>query len=134
LVFDYELFNDHFVSEWYHCRDFGQDAEERLFEVSKREKEGRRGREEKLEEGGEGRPSHNKVVCVGKKAPDFFFSDPNLHSRIEEDENELDDETGWKLLNTDVFRAPRWPSFFCVLFGSGVQVLGMAVITMSMLG
>lgn len=51
--------------------------------------------------------------------------------RIEEDENELDDETGWKLLNADVFRAPRWPTLLCVLFGSGVQVLGMAVITMS---
>lgn len=59
----------------------------------------------------------------------FFFT--NSEPRIEEDENELDDETGWKLLNADVFRAPRWPSLFCVLFGSGVQVLGMAVITMS---
>jgi len=50
--------------------------------------------------------------------------------RIQEDENEIDDETAWKSLHTEVFRAPEWPTALCVLFGSGVQILSMAVITM----
>ena len=34
------------------------------------------------------------------------------------------------MLHAEVFRPPRYPSLLCVLFGSGVQVLGMAVVTM----
>ncbi|CAK9177384.1 unnamed protein product [Ilex paraguariensis] len=37
--------------------------------------------------------------------------------------------SGWKLVVGDVFRAPRNPSLLCVMVGNGVQILGMAVVT-----
>ncbi|XP_075490277.1 LOW QUALITY PROTEIN: transmembrane 9 superfamily member 11-like [Primulina tabacum] len=37
--------------------------------------------------------------------------------------------SGWKLIVGDVFRAPSNPSFFCVMVGDGVQIIGMAVVT-----
>ena len=44
---------------------------------------------------------------------------------------EAQEESGWKLVHGDVFRAPAVsPMFLSVLAGSGLQVLGMTVITM----
>jgi transmembrane 9 superfamily protein 2/4 len=40
-------------------------------------------------------------------------------------------ETGWKLVHGDVFRPPRHPMALAVLIGSGVQVFGMTVVTLS---
>ncbi|KAF5789317.1 putative nonaspanin (TM9SF) [Helianthus annuus] len=37
--------------------------------------------------------------------------------------------SGWKLVVADVFRAPGNPSLLCVMVGDGVQILGMAVVT-----
>ncbi|KAL8037406.1 hypothetical protein ABFS82_11G037600 [Erythranthe guttata] len=37
--------------------------------------------------------------------------------------------SGWKLVVSDVFRAPAYPSLLCVMVGDGVQILGMAVVT-----
>lgn len=37
--------------------------------------------------------------------------------------------SGWKLVVADVFRAPTNPSLLCVMVGNGVQILGMAVVT-----
>ncbi|KAL6532723.1 Transmembrane 9 superfamily member 11 [Orobanche gracilis] len=37
--------------------------------------------------------------------------------------------SGWKLVVWDVFRAPTNPSLLCVMVGDGVQILGMAVVT-----
>ncbi|KAJ8767856.1 hypothetical protein K2173_020796 [Erythroxylum novogranatense] len=37
--------------------------------------------------------------------------------------------SGWKLLVGDVFRAPTNASLLCVMIGNGVQILGMAVVT-----
>ncbi|ONK59592.1 uncharacterized protein A4U43_C08F8050 [Asparagus officinalis] len=37
--------------------------------------------------------------------------------------------SGWKLVVGDVFRAPSNPTFLCVLIGDGVQILGMALVT-----
>ncbi|WOK94026.1 transmembrane 9 superfamily member 11-like [Canna indica] len=37
--------------------------------------------------------------------------------------------SGWKLVVGDVFRAPRRPLLLCVMVGDGVQILGMAVVT-----
>ncbi|KAJ6831299.1 transmembrane 9 superfamily member 11-like [Iris pallida] len=37
--------------------------------------------------------------------------------------------SGWKLVVADVFRAPASPTLLCVLVGDGVQILGMAVVT-----
>ncbi|KAF9614425.1 hypothetical protein IFM89_018570 [Coptis chinensis] len=37
--------------------------------------------------------------------------------------------SGWKLVVADVFRAPTNASLLCVMVGDGVQILGMAVVT-----
>ncbi|XP_050209089.1 transmembrane 9 superfamily member 11 [Mercurialis annua] len=37
--------------------------------------------------------------------------------------------SGWKLVVGDVFRAPSNPSLLCVMVGDGVQILGMAIVT-----
>lgn len=37
--------------------------------------------------------------------------------------------SGWKLVVSDVFRAPSHPALLCVMVGDGVQILGMAVVT-----
>ncbi|KAL1819598.1 hypothetical protein ACET3Z_014467 [Daucus carota] len=37
--------------------------------------------------------------------------------------------SGWKLVVADVFRAPSNPTLLCVMVGDGVQILGMAVVT-----
>ncbi|KAK6944398.1 Nonaspanin (TM9SF) [Dillenia turbinata] len=37
--------------------------------------------------------------------------------------------SGWKLVVADVFRAPSNPALLCVMVGDGVQILGMAVVT-----
>uniref|UniRef100_J3LI14 Transmembrane 9 superfamily member n=1 Tax=Oryza brachyantha TaxID=4533 RepID=J3LI14_ORYBR len=37
--------------------------------------------------------------------------------------------SGWKLVVSDVFRAPSNPMLLCVMVGDGVQILGMAVVT-----
>lgn len=37
--------------------------------------------------------------------------------------------SGWKLVVGDVFRAPSHPLLLCVMVGDGVQILGMAVVT-----
>lgn len=37
--------------------------------------------------------------------------------------------SGWKLVVGDVFRAPTNPALLCVMVGDGVQILGMAVVT-----
>jgi len=43
---------------------------------------------------------------------------------------EAQEETGWKLVHGDVFRPPQQPALFCVFVGTGVQLLGMVIITM----
>ena len=37
--------------------------------------------------------------------------------------------SGWKMVVGDVFRAPSHPKLLCVMVGDGVQILGMAVVT-----
>ncbi|KAM6579933.1 hypothetical protein CsatA_003707 [Cannabis sativa] len=37
--------------------------------------------------------------------------------------------SGWKLVVGDVFRAPSHPALLCIMVGDGVQILGMAVVT-----
>ncbi|XP_075509028.1 transmembrane 9 superfamily member 7-like [Primulina tabacum] len=52
------------------------------------------------------------------------------------DQDEVLDETGWKLVHADVFRPPNNYSLLCVHVGTGVQVLGMTFVTIifAMLG
>uniref|UniRef100_A0A6V7QS66 Transmembrane 9 superfamily member n=1 Tax=Ananas comosus var. bracteatus TaxID=296719 RepID=A0A6V7QS66_ANACO len=37
--------------------------------------------------------------------------------------------SGWKLVVGDVFREPTCPKLLCVMIGDGIQILGMAVVT-----
>ncbi|GAB4832732.1 Transmembrane 9 super member 11 [Ancistrocladus abbreviatus] len=47
-----------------------------------------------------------------------------------EAQTQLNEElSGWKLVVGDVFRAPSHPALLCVMIGDGVQILGMAVVT-----
>uniref|UniRef100_A0A6B2KZX5 Transmembrane 9 superfamily member n=1 Tax=Arcella intermedia TaxID=1963864 RepID=A0A6B2KZX5_9EUKA len=48
---------------------------------------------------------------------------------MEEEKDEVE-ESGWKQVRTEVFRAPRFKTLFSVLVGSGVQVISMCVVTM----
>merc|ERR1719356_2037474 len=43
---------------------------------------------------------------------------------------EAAEETGWKLVHGDVFRKPRHARWLAVSVGSGLQILGMSVITL----
>eukprot|EP01063_Lacrimia_lanifica_P030764 TRINITY_DN4947_c0_g2_i1.p1 TRINITY_DN4947_c0_g2~~TRINITY_DN4947_c0_g2_i1.p1 ORF type:complete len:648 (+),score=215.84 TRINITY_DN4947_c0_g2_i1:43-1986(+) len=49
---------------------------------------------------------------------------------------EMQEEVGWKLVHTDVFRPPSHPNRFCGLLGTGVQMLGMcaAALGFSLIG
>eukprot|EP00003_Mantamonas_plastica_P009084 TRINITY_DN1831_c1_g1_i3.p1 TRINITY_DN1831_c1_g1~~TRINITY_DN1831_c1_g1_i3.p1 ORF type:complete len:519 (+),score=154.78 TRINITY_DN1831_c1_g1_i3:453-2009(+) len=47
-----------------------------------------------------------------------------------EDPEEDPEETGWKLVHTDVFRPPDFPMMLSVFFGTGVQVYFMTLFTM----
>ncbi|KAL8217359.1 hypothetical protein R6Q57_020732, partial [Mikania cordata] len=44
--------------------------------------------------------------------------------------DEAQEETGWKLLHGDVFRAPIKSGLLSVYVGTGVQILGMTLVTM----
>lgn len=37
--------------------------------------------------------------------------------------------SGWKLIVGDVFREPTCPKLLCIMIGDGVQILGMAIVT-----
>eukprot|EP01117_Protostelium_nocturnum_P020108 TRINITY_DN88_c0_g1_i1.p1 TRINITY_DN88_c0_g1~~TRINITY_DN88_c0_g1_i1.p1 ORF type:complete len:650 (+),score=178.82 TRINITY_DN88_c0_g1_i1:58-1950(+) len=50
--------------------------------------------------------------------------------RYNQEMGEEIEETGWKLVHGDVFRPPAHPMLLSVLIGSGVQVFGMAMVTL----
>lgn len=52
-------------------------------------------------------------------------------SRYNNEDPDEAEETGWKLVHADVFRPPSRPMIFSVFVGSGVQVLGMTLITLA---
>jgi len=43
---------------------------------------------------------------------------------------EAAEETGWKLVHGDVFRKPRFSKLLAVSVGSGMQIMGMSVVTL----
>ncbi|CAN1286635.1 Transmembrane 9 superfamily member 7 [Linum perenne] len=47
-----------------------------------------------------------------------------------ETQDEAQEETGWKLVHGDVFRAPANAGLLCVYLGTGVQIFGMTLVTM----
>jgi transmembrane 9 superfamily protein 2/4 len=64
--------------------------------------------------------------------------DYDRYARVSTDEEKSEDqeEFGWKLVHADVFRPPAYPMMLAVCIGSGVQLLCMALltITFAMLG
>jgi hypothetical protein len=55
-------------------------------------------------------------------------SDLSRYLQIPDEElNAVEEETGWKLLHADVFRAPKHRLFFCASVGSGLQLFSMVV-------
>jgi len=57
--------------------------------------------------------------------------DYDRYAKVPTDEERAEDleEFGWKLVHADVFRVPSHPMLLSVLCGSGVQLLGMAFLT-----
>jgi len=51
------------------------------------------------------------------------------YNSMEDSAEEALEESGWKLVHGDVFRPPRYPRLFASLIGSGIQILGMSVVT-----
>ncbi|OQV23063.1 Transmembrane 9 superfamily member 4 [Hypsibius exemplaris] len=58
------------------------------------------------------------------------------YNRDDLEGDEAIEETGWKLVHGDVFRAPPYTKFFCSLVATGVQLMCMAFVTIfvAMLG
>jgi len=53
-------------------------------------------------------------------------SDLSRYLQIPDEElNAVEEETGWKLLHADVFRAPKHRLFFCASVGCGLQLFSM---------
>jgi transmembrane 9 superfamily protein 2/4 len=46
------------------------------------------------------------------------------------DQDDIQEETGWKLVHGDVFRPPKWRMLLSVLCGTGVQVFSMYLVLM----
>ena len=46
----------------------------------------------------------------------------------EQDKEDLQEESGWKLVHADVFRPPPMPIFLCASLGTGMQLLIMATV------
>ncbi|KAH0861117.1 hypothetical protein HID58_089378 [Brassica napus] len=64
-----------------------------------------------------------------------LYRDISRYNELETQE-EAQEETGWKLVHGDVFRLPTNSDLLCVYVGTGVQCLGMVLVTMifAMLG
>ncbi|KAL8572570.1 Transmembrane 9 superfamily member 1 [Nucella lapillus] len=54
----------------------------------------------------------------------------------EEDEGEIDEDNGWKVIQTDVFRFPPAKTLFCAILGVGSQFLALAtgILMMGLMG
>jgi hypothetical protein len=60
-----------------------------------------------------------------------LHADLRRYNRTDINSDDAEEETGWKLVHGDVFRPPNHPMLLSVLVGSGIQVFGGALITMS---
>ncbi|KAF7830358.1 transmembrane 9 superfamily member 8 [Senna tora] len=58
-----------------------------------------------------------------------LYRDISKYNELETQE-EAQEETGWKLVHGDVFRPPNNSDLLCVYVGTGVQFLGMILVTM----
>ena len=48
-----------------------------------------------------------------------------IQYRVDEEEDFNDDDNGWKIIHTDVFRFPKVKSLFCSVIGVGCQLLAI---------
>ncbi|MCD7465609.1 Transmembrane 9 super member 9 [Datura stramonium] len=58
-----------------------------------------------------------------------LYRDISKYNELETQE-EAQEETGWKLVHSDVFRPPSNSDLLCVYVGTGVQFFGMMLVTM----
>lgn len=58
-----------------------------------------------------------------------LYRDISKYNQLET-QDEAQEETGWKLVHGDVFRAPTNASLLCVYVGTGVQFFAMTLVTM----
>lgn len=49
---------------------------------------------------------------------------------IKKAEQMKEESSGWRLVLVDVFRTPSYPSLLCVMVGNGVQILGLAMVSL----
>ncbi|CAK8671341.1 transmembrane 9 superfamily member 1-like [Clavelina lepadiformis] len=63
-------------------------------------------------------------------------SDFSRYNKADDEEDFGDDDNGWKIIHTDVFRFPKLKSLFCSIIGVGTQLLsiGTGIIVMALLG
>ncbi|KAH6758209.1 transmembrane nine 7 [Perilla frutescens var. frutescens] len=59
-----------------------------------------------------------------------LYKDIASYNQYLETKDEAQEETGWKLVHGDVFRPPANSELLCVYAGTGVQILGMMLVTM----
>lgn len=52
------------------------------------------------------------------------------------DDDDIEEEQGWKNLHTDVFRFPAYKSLLCAILGNGMQFLSLCccILILAMLG
>ncbi|EER88737.1 transmembrane 9 superfamily member 8 [Sorghum bicolor] len=58
-----------------------------------------------------------------------LYRDINKYNQLE-DQEDAQEETGWKLVHGDVFRPPANADLLCVYVGTGVQFFGMLLVTL----
>jgi transmembrane 9 superfamily member 2/4 len=58
-----------------------------------------------------------------------LYRDISKYNQLE-DQEDAQEETGWKLVHGDVFRPPVNADLLCVYVGTGVQFLGMLLVTL----
>lgn len=87
------------------------------------------------------RRSRPEARAAKDKAPGLLVqgtdvSDDGGVSDDEDDDEALEDVTGWKLLHADVFRKPRLGNLLAPMVGSGMQLLfiGVGLVLLSALG
>lgn len=66
-------------------------------------------------------PGTKSSGLLGQEVPD---ADEDF---LDDDDEALEDVTGWKLLHADVFRTPRYGFILAPLIGSGMQLLFMSI-------
>ncbi|XP_071733505.1 transmembrane 9 superfamily member 7-like isoform X2 [Rutidosis leptorrhynchoides] len=58
-----------------------------------------------------------------------LYKDISSYNQLDT-QDEVQEETGWKVVHGDVFRAPMNSELLCVCVGTGVQIFGMTLATM----